>query len=154
MFWQQRARSIWLPAGDKNTKYFYQRASQRRRKNTINGLYDTNGVWCIETKGIANIAEDYYRNLFTASNNLNMDGVLAFVRTYTKDEVWFVRIRKMKLEWLFSKCTHQKHEARMVCLLSFSKIFGILWDMMSPQQYCLCYTQGFICIKWTLHILC
>ena len=57
-------------------------------------------MWCTETKGIATIAEDYYRNLFTASNNLNMDGVLAFVervvtedmarslvRTYMKDEV-------------------------------------------------------------------
>lgn len=55
---------------------------------------------CIETGGVATIAEDYCRNLFTASNNLNMDGVLAsvervvtedmaksLVRTYTKDEV-------------------------------------------------------------------
>ena len=57
VFWQQRSRSIWLPAGDKNIKIFYQRVSQRRRKNNIEGLYVNDGVWQTGRDEVANIME-------------------------------------------------------------------------------------------------
>ncbi|KAK9996993.1 hypothetical protein SO802_021679 [Lithocarpus litseifolius] len=100
VFWSQRSRSIWLPARDKNTKFFHQRASQRQRKNIIEGLNDTSGRWCTDTGEIAGINVEYYKRLFAASNNLNMDDVLAsvdrvvteemartLVRPYTEEEV-------------------------------------------------------------------
>ncbi|XP_075674928.1 uncharacterized protein LOC142644136 [Castanea sativa] len=100
VFWQQRSRSIWLLAGDKNTKFFHQRASQRRRKNNIEGLHDRDGVWQIGVDRVANIAKEYYKNLFTSSNRLDMERVIesvdhvvmeemgqSLVRPYTKEEV-------------------------------------------------------------------
>ena len=43
IYWRQRAKALWLEAGDKNTKYFHQRASQRKRKNLIRGLFYSSG---------------------------------------------------------------------------------------------------------------
>jgi hypothetical protein len=43
LWWSQRAKSNWLQHGDKNSKYFHFKASQRHRKNTINFIKDSQG---------------------------------------------------------------------------------------------------------------
>ncbi|XP_075675171.1 uncharacterized protein LOC142644440 [Castanea sativa] len=44
IMWSQRSKALWLKEGDRNTKFFHHRASKRRRKNTINGIWDANGI--------------------------------------------------------------------------------------------------------------
>ncbi|KAM1836892.1 hypothetical protein ACFX13_019061 [Malus domestica] len=39
-YWSQRSRVQWLQEGDRNTKFFHLRVSNRKRKNTIKGLRD------------------------------------------------------------------------------------------------------------------
>jgi hypothetical protein len=43
LWWEQRARTMWLQHGDKNTRYFHMRANIRRQKNKIESINDANG---------------------------------------------------------------------------------------------------------------
>ena len=46
IIWQQRSKVQWMGLGDHNTKYFHSKASERKKKNTINKIMDENGNWC------------------------------------------------------------------------------------------------------------
>jgi hypothetical protein len=43
--WLQRSRVNWLSQGDKNTRFFHQFASARRKKNMIKRLKDDSKEW-------------------------------------------------------------------------------------------------------------
>ena len=65
--WRQRSRAIWLPVGDKNTKFFHQKAIQRKQRNQIVGVFNTEGEWCTDEAQIVDIAVEYFQSLFTSS---------------------------------------------------------------------------------------
>ena len=86
LFWRQRSRAIWLPARDKNTKYFHQRENQRQRKNQITGFMDESGRCCTSNIEITKVAKSYFQNLFSSANLSNMEFVLETVdRVVTSD---------------------------------------------------------------------
>ncbi|KAF4363008.1 hypothetical protein F8388_020524 [Cannabis sativa] len=50
IFWKQRSKQLWLREGDSNSKYFHASATSRRRRNSIQKLKDSDGVW-VDWKG-------------------------------------------------------------------------------------------------------
>ncbi|KAL5542375.1 hypothetical protein UlMin_010085 [Ulmus minor] len=65
-YWKQRSKDLWLKCGDKNSKFFHQKAFACNSKKSITGLIDQNGKWCEEEEGLANIIESYFKSLFTS----------------------------------------------------------------------------------------
>ncbi|KAL5833004.1 hypothetical protein ACOSQ3_016678 [Xanthoceras sorbifolium] len=62
----QHCRIGWLKKGNHNTKFFHNRASNRKRRNTILGLFDKHDVWHKQSDHISFIVQEYFFSLFAS----------------------------------------------------------------------------------------
>lgn len=88
--------------GDRNTKHFHHKASQRRKRNYV-GLYNSTSLWKEDEKSIESVFGDHFSNIFTStspyessfhpilqhvrhvvSNTSNQD----LLQSFTKDEIF------------------------------------------------------------------
>ena len=61
-------------------KYFHGVATQRKRKNFIKGVRDSEGIWQIEERVVSDIFVDFYTKLFTSFDVRDLDRVLVGVK--------------------------------------------------------------------------
>ncbi|KAK6803376.1 hypothetical protein RDI58_001160 [Solanum bulbocastanum] len=66
--WRQKSRVLWLKQGDNNTRFFQRMATSHWRNNTIDRLIDK-GEIVEDTIEIRNIMIEFYRKLYTQSEN-------------------------------------------------------------------------------------
>ena len=85
--WRQWAKVQWLKDGDRNTRFFHSKASQRRRKNYIKGLYDNAGQWCTTPSRVEEIVVEFYQALFTSQNPENFKEILAQIPQVVTEEM-------------------------------------------------------------------
>lgn len=76
--WAQRSKVLWLKDGDRNTKFFHSRASQRSRRNYITKIYDTSSRLCTRPSQVIDIITKFYQDLFT------MGGLCSFEELLTQ----------------------------------------------------------------------
>ena len=66
--WFQRSKALWAANGDKNSKFFHCRATQRMRKNSILKIKNEDGGWSSNSETVAETLTAYFQNLFTSQN--------------------------------------------------------------------------------------
>ncbi|XP_071680070.1 uncharacterized protein [Lolium perenne] len=76
IMWRQRSRVQWLAEGDKNTRFFHLRASQRKRKNKIERLRQTNGEMTDNPSLMASATNTFYKDLYRSEGTEDMEAVL------------------------------------------------------------------------------
>lgn len=64
LMWYQRSRTEWLHDGDRNTKYYHTKATNRKRKNRIHLLRRDNGTWLEDEVASKTHVNNFFHNLF------------------------------------------------------------------------------------------
>ncbi|KAH7840407.1 hypothetical protein Vadar_016441 [Vaccinium darrowii] len=80
-FWRQKSRINWLQQGDKNTGFFHASVLQRRTRNRITGIENSNDDWVSNGPTIAAEFQQYFQELFTANPVFDMVDTVAAIPT-------------------------------------------------------------------------
>lgn len=84
--WRQRSRAVWFKDGDRNTKFFHNKASQRAKVNNISKLKDEDGVWWKGDEQIERVLISYFDDLFSTSNPSNTEAICDVVKRKLSDD--------------------------------------------------------------------
>lgn len=87
IMWRQRSRIMWLSAGDRNTKFFHDRASQRRRKNRITRLRKQDGQVTEDIQEMGVLISEFYKELYQSEGTENIEAVLDHVQRKVTPEM-------------------------------------------------------------------
>lgn len=62
LFWKQKSRDRWIREGDRNTAYFHATIC-RRKRNRIESLSDSQGIWHYNNRSISSLLVDHFQNI-------------------------------------------------------------------------------------------
>ncbi|KAK9990470.1 hypothetical protein SO802_025455 [Lithocarpus litseifolius] len=74
--WHQRSRHLWITDGNRNTSFFHQKASNRKKRNLIEGMCDENGVWHTDDHTMEEIVLDYFSSIFQTNGPIDTSAII------------------------------------------------------------------------------
>ncbi|GMI82621.1 hypothetical protein HRI_001931400 [Hibiscus trionum] len=87
LYWEQRARVNWLKYGDRNTPFFHNFATMRKKRNSIMGIKNENGDWVSGEEDMLNVATDYFKRLFTTTTVANVPSIVDSIHPKITNEM-------------------------------------------------------------------
>lgn len=69
IMWRERSKATYLREGDMNMEWFHERATCRRKQNTIMEVQNGVGQWV--EKDLESMKTNYFKELFTEDKNVN-----------------------------------------------------------------------------------
>lgn len=142
VWWHQRSRVQQLGEGDRNTKYFHHRALERRKKNTINGLWNEEGLWYSSKESVAATAIAYFEDIYTTTHPTSVDEVTNLILAKVTSELNIDLICDFTMDE-FRAALQQMHRTKAPGPDSMSAIFyRKYWDIV-----------GFDAAKLVLNVL-
>ncbi|XP_057428231.1 uncharacterized protein LOC130721452 [Lotus japonicus] len=142
IWWSQRSRANWLKHGHRNTRFFHQKASQRRKRNLIEVITDRGGREVEDDAQISQVLREYFESLFTSSNPSGIEEVTSLVAgrvtqshlvtlgdPFTKEEVEEAVFQMHPTKALddsiiFAKATDQEAEVVKTILATYESASG------------------------------
>lgn len=87
IMWRQRSKILWLFDGDKNIRFFHNKASQQRQRDYITKLYNADGRWCSRQAQINDIIVNFYESLFTTEEPNKFEEVIDTISHVVTNEM-------------------------------------------------------------------
>lgn len=84
MYRRQRAKVHWLEKGDRNTKFFHQYATERKRRSRIKRIILEDGQVMEEEGDVLAAVTDFYHELFTSNAGSGTDDLLQCVEYFIR----------------------------------------------------------------------
>lgn len=109
-FWVMKSRVERMVNGDRNTSFYHTSTLARRKRNRIQTLQDSNGVWLTEAADVANHIREGFISLFTSSMEIG------YRRPWNIPN-WTVQI-------------FEEEAAELSCLISDQEVKDALWSLI------------------------
>lgn len=98
LMWRQRSRATYLREGDRNTKWFKQEATWRKKKNDITKLKDSTGVWIEDREGIQEMSQNFFMKLYEKDIEVESNSILELVNRQLTEEMNETLVRPFSTE--------------------------------------------------------
>ena len=133
MMWSQRSRVLWIKCGDRNTKFFHATASNRQKKNRIEGLNDLEGRWREGEEEVEDIILKYFKDIYSTSFPIDFEASLSAVNKRVSEAMNADLLKEFKEEEVW-RALMQMHPTKSPGPDGMSPLFfQKYWDVVGPQ---------------------